>query len=118
MFTPCCFPWSQTFIHIKLNIEQYAGILTEGEKAAKNALKSFVAEKNYNVESNIIDAIINELAKITSCTIKVHYKCRDRFFDHHAISPMDPHCQTPHALNLQFSIHIIILSVTPHELWS
>ena len=56
----------------------------------KNALKKFVAEKNCNVESNIIDAIINELAKITSSTIKVHYQCGDGSFHHLAIPPMDP----------------------------
>ena len=39
---------------IKLNIKQY-----EGGKASKNALEKFVVEKNYNIESNIVDAIIN-----------------------------------------------------------
>ena len=40
-------------------------MLTKGEQTAKNALGKFVVEKNYNVESNIVDVIINEFAKIT-----------------------------------------------------
>ena len=87
---------------IKLNIKQYAGILTEGEEVAKNALEKFVVEKNYNVESNIVDAIINELAKITSCTIKVHYQCGDGSFDYHAIPPMDPPLPDTPCIELAF----------------
>ena len=47
------------------------------EEATKNALEKFVIENNYNVESNIVDAIITELVKITSI-IKVHYQCGNR----------------------------------------
>ena len=48
------------------------------EVAAKNTLEKLVIKKNDNVESNIFDAIITELAKITSCIIKVHYQSGDR----------------------------------------
>ena len=75
---------------IKLNIKQYVGIITEEEEVAKNALEKFAVKKNCNVEPNIVDAVINELTKITLCTIKVHYQCGDGSFDHHAIPPMDP----------------------------
>ena len=59
---------------IELNIKQYAGMLTEREEVAKNVLEKFVAKKNYNVESNIVDTIINEMEKIRSCIIIVHYQ--------------------------------------------
>ena len=52
-------------------------------------MEKFVIEKNYIVESNIVDAIINELAKIALCIIKVHYQCGNGSFDHHAIVPSD-----------------------------
>ena len=114
--------WSNQIQH---QAKQYASILTEGKEVAKNALEKFVFEKNYNIESNILDAIINLLAKITSCIIRVHYQCGDGSFFHHAVPPMNPLCQTSHALNLLLLMHIMILSVTlrrqrslPHQLWS
>ena len=79
---------------IKLNIKQYAGILTEGEEVAKGALEI--------IDANIVDAIINELAQITSCTIKLHYQCGDGSFDHHAISPMDPPLPDTPCIELAF----------------
>ena len=95
---------------IKLNIKQYAGILTEGEEVAKNALEKFVAEKNYNVESNTVDAIINKLEKITSCIIKVHYQCGDGSFGHHGFPLMYPPLPDNHALNLHLSMHNLIFA--------
>ena len=110
---------------IKHQAKQYASILTDGKEVAKNAWEKFVVEKNYDIESNILDAIINQLAKITSCIIKVHYQCGDGSFFHHAIPSMNPHCHTSHALKLLLLMHIMILSVTvrrqrslPHQFWS
>ena len=91
-----------------------------------------VVEKNYNVESNIVDAAINKLAKITSCIIKIHYQCGDGPFDQHAIPPVDPPLPDTPCIELAFInalcfmlFHIMLLSVTlqrqrslPHQLLS
>ena len=77
-------------------------ILTEGEEVAKSSLEKFVVEKNYNVESNIVDGIINELAKITSCIIKVYYQCDDGSFHQHTIPPMDPPLPDTPCIELSF----------------
>ena len=100
-------------------------MLTKGEQTAKNALGKFVVEKNYNVESNIVDVIINEFAKITWCIIKVHCQCGDGSFDHHAIPPMDTPLPNSPCIELayvnahyDFASGIVKAGKTPHQLWS
>ena len=44
--------------------------------------------ENSSSKRIIVDAISNELAKIT-CIIKVQYQCGEGLFDQHAIPPMD-----------------------------
>ena len=149
MFTPCRFPWSKAplystrvrkiLVSSKISSwsnqnkhQAYAVIPTEEEVVAKNLLEKFVVEKNYNVESSIVDAVINKLAKITSCIIKVHYQCGYGSFDQHAIPPVDPLLPDTPCIELAFInalcfllFHIMLLSVTlqrqrslPHQLLS
>ena len=68
---------------IKLNIHRYDEINIGGELKALEALDSYVFERKYNLEDNIIDVIIVTLAKVSSCDIMVHYQGRDGGFDTH-----------------------------------
>ena len=62
------------------DLSKYLGFITETQDSALQALNSYLVDKKYTLESNIID---NQ----TCCEIKVHYQDRDGSFDTHLLSP-------------------------------
>ena len=71
---------------IKSDIPKYIGFITETEDSAKEALDSYITDKKYTLDSNIIDVVIFALANQT-CEIKIHYQDKDGSFDMHLIAP-------------------------------
>ena len=58
---------------IKTDIASYSAVI-KSKESAKEALDTYVREKAYNIDSNIVDVIVVGLANRTSCTIRIHYQ--------------------------------------------
>ena len=68
---------------IKVNMDKFQFINVNGTESATKALDTYYKEKKYNSQENIIDAVIVSLAKITRCSISVHYQRGDLAFYQH-----------------------------------
>ena len=65
----------------------YLDIITESVVSAMTDIDSYLLEKKYLAESNIIDVVTGALANEISCQVKIHYQDRDNSFDTHLIKP-------------------------------
>ena len=104
---------------IKSNINLYTSFLTESVESALEDLDSYLEDKQYSLNSNIIDVAIYALATETSCQIKIHYQDHDKSFDTNLINPENAHAVNKRIIEVAFingHYDLVIKKIVKQEL--
>ena len=76
---------------IKTYMDNYRSISESEILNANEVLDIYVTSKTYSTQLNIIDTLITSLAKMTRCTIRMHYQGIDGSFSQYEYLPGDEH---------------------------
>ena len=104
---------------IKSNINLYTSFLTESVESALEDLDSYLEDKQYSLNSNIVDVVIYALATETSCQIKIHYQEHDKSFDTNLINPENAHAVSKRIIEVAFingHYDLVIKKIVKQEL--